>query len=87
MMSCNALHRGWIVVCAGLLGSMASVASAADAALERAAQAMGANGLKSLRYSGDGVGYTFGQAYKPGLAWPKITIRSAGTPSVSRRYR
>src|SRR6185295_7699255 len=23
-----------------------------------------------------GVGYTFGQAYKPGLAWPKITVRS-----------
>ena len=29
---------------------------------------MGANGLKSIRYSGDGIGYTFGQAYKPGLA-------------------
>jgi glyoxylase-like metal-dependent hydrolase (beta-lactamase superfamily II) len=37
---------------------------------------LGTNGLKSLRYSGDGVGYTFGQAYKPGLAWPKITVRS-----------
>src|SRR6185436_5629511 len=48
----------------------------ADAALERAATAMGASGLKSIRYSGDGVGYTFGQAYKPGLAWPKITVRS-----------
>jgi hypothetical protein len=56
--------------------SLASAANAADAALERAATAMGATGLKSLRYSGDGVGYTFGQAYKPGLPWPKVTVRS-----------
>jgi glyoxylase-like metal-dependent hydrolase (beta-lactamase superfamily II) len=53
-----------------------AIAMAADPALERAATAMGASGLKSIRYSGDGVGYTFGQAYKPGLAWPKITVRS-----------
>ena len=68
--------QGFILMSAVLLGGMPTVACAADAALERAAQAMGANGLKSLRYSGDGVGYTFGQAYKPGLAWPKITVRS-----------
>ena len=24
----------------------------------------------------DGIGYTFGQAYKPGLAWPKIKLHS-----------
>ena len=53
-----------------------AIAMAAEPALERAATAMGASGLKSIRYSGDGVGYTFGQAYKPGLAWPKITVRS-----------
>src|SRR6185295_12648309 len=53
-----------------------AIAMAADPALDRAATAMGASGLKSIRYSGDGVGYTFGQAYKPGLAWPKITVRS-----------
>src|SRR6186997_640659 len=53
-----------------------AIAMAADPALERAATAMGAAGLKSIRYSGDGVGYTFGQAYKPGLPWPKITVRS-----------
>ena len=51
-------------------------AVAADAALERAAATMGVTKLKSIRYSGDGVGYTFGQAYKPGRAWPKITVRS-----------
>ena len=44
--------------------------------LKRASAAMGANDLKSIRYSDDGIGYTFGQAYKPGLPWPKITIHS-----------
>ena len=53
-----------------------TMAFAQDAALERAAKTMGASDLKSLRYSGDGTGYTFGQAYKPGLAWPKIKLHS-----------
>jgi glyoxylase-like metal-dependent hydrolase (beta-lactamase superfamily II) len=51
-------------------------AFAQSAALDRAAKAMGATELKSLRYSGDGIGYTFGQAYKPGLPWPKIKLHS-----------
>ena len=51
-------------------------ATAQDGALDRAAKTMGATDLKSLRYSGDGVGYTFGQAYKPGHAWPKIKLHS-----------
>lgn len=51
-------------------------AFAADAALERAAAAIGASSLKTLRYAGEGTGYTFGQAYRPGTAWPKIRIRS-----------
>jgi glyoxylase-like metal-dependent hydrolase (beta-lactamase superfamily II) len=32
--------------------------------------------LKTVRYSGDGVGWTFGQAYKPGQAWPKVRLNS-----------
>ena len=58
--------------------SLASVgtAAAADAALERAAATMGVARLTSIRYSGDGVGYTFGQAYRPGQPWPKVTVRS-----------
>jgi glyoxylase-like metal-dependent hydrolase (beta-lactamase superfamily II) len=55
---------------------MPAMALAQDGALERAARAMGATDLKSLRYSGDGIGYTFGQAYKPGLPWPKIKLHS-----------
>lgn len=51
-------------------------ARAADPVLERAAAAMKANEVKSIRYTSDGIGYTFGQAYLPGNAWPKINIRS-----------
>lgn len=46
------------------------------AVLDRVAAAMGAAELKSLRYAGEGSGATFGQAFKPGMAWPKIQIHS-----------
>ena len=75
-MSSNAMHKWLIPPVAILFGWMPALAGAADAALERAVTAMGAGGLKSIRYSGDGIGYTFGQAYKPGLAWPKTNVRS-----------
>ena len=42
----------------------------------RAARAMGADKLTTLRYSGEGTGWTFGQAFVPGGAWPKITLHS-----------
>ena len=66
------LRSKWVIAALALLPVSAL---AADAALERASAAMGASDLKSLRYSGDGIGYTFGQAYKPGMAWPKIKIQ------------
>ena len=72
----NPMYRHTTTMFALLLFLAPAIAMAADPALERAATAMGASGLKSIRYSGDGVGYTFGQAYKPGLAWPKITVHS-----------
>ncbi|MET0732406.1 MAG: MBL fold metallo-hydrolase [Casimicrobiaceae bacterium] len=60
------------------LAATALPAVAADPALERIAAATRANDLKSVRYSGEGTGYTFGQAYKPNEAWPKIRINSFG---------
>ncbi len=48
----------------------------ADALLRRAAAAMGADQLKTLRYSGSGSGASFGQAYTPGGAWPALRISS-----------
>jgi len=62
-----------VAVC---LFGFASVAAAADPALERVAAALKVNDLKSVRYSGDGYGWTFGQAYKPGEAWPRIKLNS-----------
>ena len=71
---------GWTaVVAAGLLGACATAPESASSVLARASQAMGAATLKSLRYSGEGEGYTFGQAYQPGGAWPKVLY-----PSITR---
>jgi glyoxylase-like metal-dependent hydrolase (beta-lactamase superfamily II) len=48
----------------------------AAAVLKRASAAMGATQLKSIRYTAEGSGYTFGQAFTPGAPWPKINIHS-----------
>src|SRR5262249_31828931 len=60
------------------------------AAIARASQAMGGGvQLKSIRYTADGVGYTFGQAYGPESPWPKIPAqalaRSINYDSASMR--
>src|SRR5262245_26972401 len=44
--------------------------------LKRSSDAMGASNLQSLRYATEGTGWTFGQAYTPGTAWPRITVHS-----------
>jgi len=61
-----------------IIAMLAWGAGAQDASdlLKRASDAMGATNLKSIRYADAGVGYTYGQAYKPGMAWPKITVHS-----------
>jgi len=58
------------------LGASGAWAQDAGAVLKRASAAMGETDLKSLRYSADGTGFTFGQAYTPGGAWPKINVHS-----------
>ena len=57
---------------------IAGLVSGQDAAdvLKRVSDAMGASDLKSIRYVDDGIGFTFGQAFKPGMPWPKITVHS-----------
>ena len=37
---------------------------------------MGAAQLKTLRYTGEGSGHTFGQAYLPTGPWPKVAYHS-----------
>ena len=68
--------RGIAVIGVAALAGLSTPAWAADAALERAVAASRANDVKSIRYTADGIGYTFGQAYKPGQPWPKIRINS-----------
>jgi glyoxylase-like metal-dependent hydrolase (beta-lactamase superfamily II) len=56
--------------------STIALAESAEALLKRASNAMGATNVKTLRYTAEGTGYTFGQAYVPESAWPKITVHS-----------
>ena len=62
---------------ATLLAACAASPPETGAALvARAAQAMGADKVTTLRYSGEGTGWTFGQAFAPGGTWPKITLHA-----------
>jgi glyoxylase-like metal-dependent hydrolase (beta-lactamase superfamily II) len=74
---------------AALVAACATPDIDGQAVIARADQAMGGTNLKSLRYSADGTGYTFGQAFVPGMPWPKITVhtlaRSINYDSASMR--
>jgi glyoxylase-like metal-dependent hydrolase (beta-lactamase superfamily II) len=48
----------------------------ASSVLKRAAAAMGSTDLKTITYTADGWGNTFGQAFVPGAHWPRIQIHS-----------
>jgi len=59
------------------LASCASVPNeSAESVLQRANAAMGGQQLQSVSFSGSGSGATFGQAFLPGQAWPKIKYSS-----------
>ena len=61
---------------AGKAAAAGPPAHDATAVLERVSQTMGASALGSLRYAAEGVGWTYGQSFTPGAAWPKITIHA-----------
>ena len=67
-----------VAVAAFVAVVVAGCAATGDAGstITRANQAMGATNLKSIRYTADGTGYSFGQAFVPTTAWPKITVHS-----------
>ena len=67
----------WLTLSIGALAFIPGGALAQDSAasvLKRASAALG--DPKTIRYVAEGTGWTFGQAYKPGMAWPKIDIQS-----------
>ncbi len=69
--------RTSLAIAVALIPHAASALAVDDAdALKRVSTAMGSNDLKSIRHAASGIGYTYGQAYKPGMEWPKITIHS-----------
>jgi hypothetical protein len=68
------IRCGFIAELAGMLSACASAPDGASEALARASRTMGA--VKTLRYVGEGTGYTFGQAFRPDSAWPRITLHS-----------
>ena len=65
-----------IAVAAMLVGCQSTGTQDAATTLKRASDAMGATNLKSIRYTAEGTGYAFGQAFTPGMSWPKITVHS-----------
>ena len=69
-------RRTLLLAVAATLGACATPPETANDVLARASTAMGAGNLKTLRYSGEGSGTTFGQAYVTGGAWPKVTYHS-----------
>lgn len=59
-----------------LLASCATMEPDARPLLQQSDQAMGGVQLRTLRYAGSGTGATFGQAYNPGGAWPRLNYSS-----------
>ena len=68
------LRRAFLPLAAAALLASCATRDDATAVLRQADQAMGGSQLKTLRYAGSGTGGTFGQAYAPGMAWPRITV-------------
>jgi glyoxylase-like metal-dependent hydrolase (beta-lactamase superfamily II) len=70
--------RIWVAAFGAALvaASTSAWAQQADALLKRVSQAMGAEPVNSIKYTAEGVGFTFGQAYVPGMPWPMITVHS-----------
>jgi glyoxylase-like metal-dependent hydrolase (beta-lactamase superfamily II) len=70
------LGSGLVATAAMGLLSCATQPQDASGVLARASQPMGTTRLHTVRYVAEGTGTTFGQPYKPGGAWPKITLHS-----------
>lgn len=59
-----------------LAAPFATSAEDATAVLKRAASAMGSDEIQTLRYAGAGSGASYGQAFRPDTAWPKLKVSS-----------
>lgn len=68
--------KPYVFALAAALAAAQAFAQDATALLRRASAAMGADDLRTLRYTGSGTGASFGQAFKPDTNWPKLNISS-----------
>jgi glyoxylase-like metal-dependent hydrolase (beta-lactamase superfamily II) len=73
----NTNMKKWIAA-TGIVVALTSCATRDDAqsALQDADRAMGGASVKTLRYTATGTGWGFGQAYKPGMPWPRANVVS-----------
>jgi len=55
---------------------LAAAGQDASATLSAASKALGADGLKSIEYSGSGATFAFGQSATPGQPWPRLNLKS-----------
>ena len=69
-------RRRFVLVAASCALAACASAPPPGEVLSRAMQATGADRVDTLRYEAQGTGYSFGQAYQPGGAWPKVTLHS-----------
>ena len=51
-------------------------ANAQEASLDSVAKAMGAAGVKSIQYSGNGTNFQVGQNFSPDMPWPRFVVKS-----------
>jgi glyoxylase-like metal-dependent hydrolase (beta-lactamase superfamily II) len=65
-----------VALIAVLLSPLAGDAQDSRAALDVVAKAMGADGVKSIQYSGIGVNFQVGQNHTPDLPWPRFIVKS-----------
>ena len=72
------MHRRSLLSLAAATALLSACAHgpSSESVLRQAELATGADRLKTLRYAGSGSGATFGQAYQPGMAWPRIAVPS-----------
>jgi len=65
-----------LAAAAACIVSFPVLAQDAGGVLRKAAAAMGADNLNTIRYAASGTGASFGQAFKPDTAWPKLNYSS-----------
>ena len=70
------LKKCAVAMLLALLGTTNPSAQDAKTVLANASKAMGADGLRSVQYTGAGYDFAFGQAYSPTSPWPKFNVKS-----------